>query len=257
MITGCPFVDTQQDETGYIEAMSAAIAEALSIDDSSVKNLAIFTGPERRRRSRQLGMWRALGRRNLQEEEVANMGTDSITITYTIDTNIGSATVVGLEATLTEAVTNGDLDALFADHGAENVNVTSLADVMCGLPVFSNEYQVQPKVLPMGLPAYAIALIAIACMLVFCGGSYYAYYRYHEYGKAKEEVEHLHTGHKSDDSMPGDRAEGNAQRLNVPSSTMVSGGHEYDSFEANPYAGQKIGARRASTIPVKAGHDDM
>ena len=258
---GCPFDDAESDATGYTLAMSGALAEAMNIDKASIKDLTIYPGPTRRR-SLAAGVWDLalglVGRRRLQSE--ANSGHNSILIHYTVDCNIGTATVAGLENTLEEAVMDGDVDSLFADWGAQTVNVTSLADVEVGDPVFSNEYQATPTSPPLGLPAYAIALIAIACAIVLCGGSYFLYYRYHELSH-KDDEERLHRGPSSDTDIDA----GNPSRLspvplantgNASSVAFSSSAHEYDSYEANPYAGQKIAPRRASTVP-RAGHDDM
>lgn len=256
-VLGCSFDDAEADEVGYVTAMSGALAEAMGLNPLSIKDFTFFPGSSRRR-GLATGAWTAalgLLDRRLQEDapSEADSGRDSILIHYTVDSNIGTATVASLEDALMQAVTDGDVDSLFADWGAKTVNVTSLADVQVGTPFFSNEYQAPPTSKPLGLPAYAIALIAIACATVLCGGSYFLYYRYHELSH-KEDEERLHRGPSSDTVIDS----GNPSRLNpVPIASSSSAlTHEYDSYEANPYAGQKIAPRRGSTVP-KVGHDDM
>jgi len=190
-----------------------------------------------------------------------NLGQSSVLIKYTIDTNIGTATLSGLEDALENAVSDGTLDAIMSSHSSSNTS--ALAKVECSLPTFSNEQYnapVGPK--PKGMPAYAIALIAISCAVVLCGCAYGAYYVHHEKSKGEHgDNRHLMAAHPVASDSIGSR------RGSMPAPPAVEvemqggaslprqqprpdGDEQIDSFGANPYAGQMARApRRVSTQP--------
>ena len=175
----------------------------------------------------------------------------SIALKYTVDTNIGSMTVKGLEATLTDASTDGTLDALLSEWASKDSNASALSSVQVAMPVFSNEYYASPSAgaaKPTGLPPYAVALVSLTVIIIACCAGYGLYYHWwHKSHKDDDKGELLRGKGPASDSVAAKHGEGagGAKQPQVHRPSLSGHGDEVpDSFGSNPYAGQM---RRAST----------
>jgi hypothetical protein len=257
-------------EREYKQAIVGAIAEAMSISEDSVEDLVIDPGSERRRtRTRRrlqtlggsgsgsggstvFGSVLAWARRQLDApapaapsgaQDTPELGKNSILISYTIDTKIGTATIAGLEDTLTQAVQDGTLDALMASRS--NGNTSALANVQCSLPEFSGEVYNSPTAKKVGFPAYGIALIAISLAVILCGSGYgYYYYKY----ERNKHLDNQHLMHGQSDSSELEMQSGGLQ-------PRPRGEEQPDAWGGNPYAGQIKASRRVSTQGSSTGNE--
>ena len=286
-----PFFAVESNLNAYRKAIVDSIAEAMSISINSVKDLLISPGSNRRRALRSESsdssswmqeLWtRSFGiapssRRRLDVPPAAppagtavNPGLSSIIITYIIDTNIGKATVKGVENTLIQAVNSGALDAIMASKA--NSNTSALANVQCSMPQFSGEVYNPPTVpKSTGLPAYAIALISISVAVILCGGAYAAYYVHHEMNKgaatewekqkAQQQQQLVPGGGQSRSDYAGDSAEasdGPQVEVEIKRRPKPEGDEQIDSYGANPYAGQIPRAPRRVSVAPSISHDEI
>jgi len=227
----------------------------MEIGPDMVTDLEIDPGPSRRTRSlrRKLSavesVWswatgsRRQTHRKLQKDEEppaapgdtteVDLGKDSIEISYTIDSHVGTDTVADLKEALVDAVDDGTLDALAQSRAGSNTS--ALENVEFGMPRFSNEYFAPPtSPSKPGFPAYGIALIVVSLFLVLCGAAYGYYYFVYEKHRKEHEKEQLMTGHQSSSYVPepSEFEMGNAMQ------PKPQGEEQVDSYGSNPYAGQ-------------------
>ena len=230
----------------------------MQINDESIKKLSIAPNLNGGRRILSASTSAAVtGLRGNQSSKVSRLRMGrrtqaitaanpySIALKYTVDTNIGSMTVKGLEATLTDVSTDGTLDALLSERASKDGNTSALIAVQVAMPVFSNEYYAAPSAgaaKPTGLPPYAAALVSLTVIIiVFCAGYGVYYYWWQKNHKDDAKGELLHGQGPASDS----HGEGAADAKQQQQSLSGKHGDEVpDSFGSNPYAGQM---RRAST----------
>lgn len=267
-------------ESAYKEAISGAIAEALSIATNSVKDLIIDPGTSRRRRLLDASLAQIAtlfgyspAFRNLRSLDATapaapsvsagteeEKGKNSVIITYLVDTNIGGMTLKGLKSLLQDSTESGTLDDLLNMWGSKNANTSALANVQISMPKFSNEYQAPAEQPPIGLPGYAIALIAISLAVVLCGSAYGAYYFHYRKKDGHSDTEHLtHDNYYASDNMPAEKVEVVAREAVAKQPKTTHGEENLEAFGMNPYAGQMRSApRRMSTtgaVPAPAASE--